>query len=57
MEIKSKLEDLGLTPENAIVIGSGILNALGLLESKDIDDVKLMEDYLVSLFDKESHIG
>lgn len=31
--------ELGLSKNNAIVIGSGILNALGIRESKDIDVV------------------
>ena len=39
MEIKNKLIELGLNSENAVVIGSGILNALNLRESKDIDVV------------------
>lgn len=39
MEIKGKLNELGINYENSIVIGSGILNALGLRESKDIDIV------------------
>ena len=46
MDIKEKLEKMRLTPGNSIVISSGILNALGLRESKDIDDVKLVEDFL-----------
>lgn len=37
MNIKPKLELFSLTPSNSIVIGSGILNALGIRESKDID--------------------
>jgi len=49
MEIKNKIIKLGLNSENAVVIGSGILNALNLRESKDIDDVKLMEQYLSGL--------
>ena len=39
VNIKKKLEDLGLNSNNSIVIGSGILNALNLRESKDIDVV------------------
>lgn len=39
MEIKNKLIELGLNSENAIIIGSGILNALNLRASKDIDVV------------------
>lgn len=37
MQIKNKLDELDLNPDNSIVIGSGILNALKLRESKDID--------------------
>lgn len=37
MEIKNKLDGLGLNSDNAVVIGSGILSALNLRESKDID--------------------
>jgi len=37
IEIKNKLDGLGLNSDNAVVIGSGILNALNLRESKDID--------------------
>jgi len=46
MKIKNKLTELGLNPDNAIVIDSGILNTLNLRESKDINDVKLIERYL-----------
>lgn len=45
MEIKNKLIELGLNSENTIVIGSGILNALKLRESKDIDVVVIEEKY------------
>ena len=37
--IKDEIEKLGLNSENSIVIGSGILNALGIRESNDIDAV------------------
>ncbi|MCX6789405.1 MAG: hypothetical protein NTZ42_02235 [Candidatus Gribaldobacteria bacterium] len=57
MEIKSKLNEMDLTPDNAIVIGSGILNALKLRESHDIDVVATPEKYqelaLDSRFKKE----
>ena len=39
MNIKLKLEEIGLNPGNSIVIGSGILNALNIRECKDIDAV------------------
>jgi len=45
MDIKSKLNELGLNPDNSVVIGSGILNALNLRESKDIDVVVADEKY------------
>ncbi|MFA6097870.1 MAG: hypothetical protein WC788_09700 [Candidatus Paceibacterota bacterium] len=45
MEIKSKLDELGLNQENAVVIGSGILNALNLREGKDIDLVIAEAEY------------
>ncbi len=45
MGIKSKLNELGLNQENAIVIGSGILDALGIRDSKDIDVVVTEDKY------------
>lgn len=39
MNIKDELKKLGLSPDNSIVIGSGILSTLGIRESKDIDVV------------------
>ena len=45
MHIKSKLDELGLTPENSVVIGSGILNVLGIRESNDIDLVVTANAY------------
>lgn len=45
MEIKSKLNEAGLSPDNAIIIGSGILNALKIRESHDIDVVVSLEKY------------
>jgi len=37
MNIKRELERIGLTIENSVVIGSGILSALNIRESQDID--------------------
>ncbi len=37
MNFRKSLDKLGLGPDNAIVIGSGILEILGIRESKDID--------------------
>ena len=45
MHIKSKLDEIGLNSESAIVIGSGILSALGLRKSRDIDLVVTKEKY------------
>ena len=45
MNIKDETSKLGLTPNNTIVIGSGILSALGLRASKDIDLVVTEEKY------------
>ncbi len=39
------LDELGLSPNDSIVIGSGILSALGLRQSKDIDVVTTSEVY------------
>mgnify|MGYP001615810733 CR=1 FL=1 len=39
MSIKDELEKIGLTSDNSVVIGSGILSALNIRESKDIDIV------------------
>jgi len=46
MGIKSKLSDIGLTANNSVVIGSGILSALKLRASNDIDVVVLQPEYL-----------
>lgn len=45
LEVKTKLDELGLNSDNSIVIGSGILRALNLRESKDIDVVVTGEKY------------
>lgn len=45
MNIKQELRNIGLRAENAVVIGSGILNALNIRESKDIDVVVDRETY------------
>lgn len=39
MDIESLLTELGLTKNNSIVIGSGILQALDIRDSRDIDVV------------------
>jgi len=45
MDIKSELDALNLKPDHAIVIGSGILNALDLRKSNDIDVVVTPKKY------------
>ena len=45
MKIKSKLIELGLDSDNAVVVSSGILNALNIRESRDIDVVVTEEKY------------
>jgi hypothetical protein len=35
--MKKVLQELGLNPDNSIVIGSGILQALGIRKSNDVD--------------------
>lgn len=45
MNIKQELNNIGLGAKNAVVIGSGILNALNIRESKDIDVVVDIETY------------
>ncbi len=45
MDIKNKLRELGLNPDNSVVIGSGILNALNIRESEDIDIVVSIDKY------------
>lgn len=39
MNTRTKLTDIGLTQDNSVVIGSGILSALNLRASNDIDVV------------------
>ncbi|MEK7172387.1 MAG: hypothetical protein AAB740_00200 [Patescibacteria group bacterium] len=61
MKIKDKLNEMGLSPDNAVVIGSGILNVLKIRESNDIDVVVTLEKYqnlaLDSRFKKEMKRG
>ena len=45
MEIKNKLKEFDLDVDNCVVIGSGILNVLGIRESMDIDVVITEEKY------------
>lgn len=39
LDFKNKLATLGLSARNSVVIGSGILDALGIRKSNDIDVV------------------
>lgn len=61
MNIKSKLDELGLNPDNSVIIGSGILSALDLREGKDIDVVVTEDKYKEladnSRFKKEQNHG
>lgn len=43
--MNSELDVLGLNPDNSVVIGSGILGALNIRESKNIDVVVIEEKY------------
>lgn len=45
IDFKQKLSELSLTKENSVVIGSGILNALQIRESHDIDLIVDLETY------------
>jgi hypothetical protein len=45
LPISSSLRKLDLNPENSIVVGSGILNALGLRPSHDIDVIATPAKY------------
>ncbi len=61
LDIKSKISELGLNPDNAVIIGSGVLSALNLRQSKDIDVVVTEEKYKElsdnSRFRKEKNHG
>lgn len=61
LDIKISLNKFDLNPDNSIVIGSGVLNALGLRESQDIDLVvsqdKFVEFSQNNLFRTENHYG
>lgn len=43
--MKGNLQKIGLTADNAVVIGSGILQALGIRQSNDIDIVASQAEY------------
>lgn len=45
MDTRSKLTDIGLTQDNSVVIGSGILSALHIRASHDIDIVVPEAEY------------
>ena len=45
MDIRRKLTDIGLTQDSSVVIGSGILSALKLRASNDIDVVVPQSEY------------
>lgn len=60
-DFKNKLATLGLNSHNSVVIGSGILDALGVRKSNDIDVVVDEETYArlrdESRFREEQHYG
>ena len=43
--LQAQLANLGLSAENSVIIASGILNALGIRESGDVDIVVGQADY------------
>jgi len=45
MVIKNLIQKIGLNSDNCVVIGSGILQALGIRDSKDIDVVVSQKKY------------
>lgn len=45
MQIKCKINELNLNQNDTVVVGSGILNACGIRDSKDIDLVVTEEAY------------
>jgi hypothetical protein len=60
-DFKNKLATLGLNSHNSVVIGSGILNALGMRKSNDIDVVVDEATYAQlkesGRFQEEQHYG
>lgn len=60
-DFKNKLAELGLSSLNSVVIGSGILDALGIRKSNDIDVVVDEETYAhlkdSGRFQEEQHYG
>ena len=53
MDFNAKLTPLGLSPSNCVVIGSGILDILGLRKSHDIDLVVTQSKYQALSKDKQ----
>jgi len=45
MSLKTELNGLGLNTESSVVIGSGVMSALGIRESGDVDVVTTDEEY------------
>ncbi len=45
MDIKAKLKELGLSADNSVVMGSGILDALGIRPSNDLDVLVREDDW------------
>ncbi len=57
MDIAARLNELGLNSENSVVIGSGILSALGIRKSNDIDVVVGQKTYARLKQDSRFTIG
>jgi len=55
MNILNNLKEIGLNTDNSVVIGSGILSALGIRYSNDIDVVVDMERY--DILSKNARFG
>ncbi|HQC39175.1 MAG TPA: hypothetical protein PK804_00765, partial [Candidatus Dojkabacteria bacterium] len=56
LNFKKELEKISLDDSNSVVIGSGILNALGIRESRDIDVVVESEKFY-QLLEEETLSG
>ncbi len=61
MDIFTKLNELSLSSENSVVIGSGVLNALGIRSSNDVDVIVPQNVYAelerTSRFEKDQSYG
>ena len=55
MDIKALFAEVGINPDEAIVIGSGILNALNLRKSNDVEIIVSQQIYKSLLDNKSFH--